>query len=613
MEIELAEIRDFIARFPPFDVLGAKVLNTLPKKLTIQYFRQGSKFPAEQTKEKKLYIIRSGAIELRDKSNQLVDKLAEGESYFFDELNGICIEDTLVYSLHYEDVKALQENNIDFARQFNVSVNERLRKAIETTQSSGMRDLSAMKLEVSGLTKRFPVIVDISSSIQSAAKLMTEEKVSSILVTEAEQLVGLVTDRDIKSRCVAAGLDYNEAISQIMTRTLETVQPTTLLSEALILMTRNRVHHLPIMRAGKPVGMLTTSDVIRHLSTSPAFIASDIYQANSLESLIKISKRLPELQLQLSLSSATAQHIGDVFSSITDAITARLIELAEQVEGSAPVAFVWMAAGSQARNEQTSHTDQDNAMIISDQCKPEQEAYFEKLAKFVCDGLDACGYEYCPGNAMALNAQWRSPLASWKKQFSNWINYPEPEALMLSSIFFDMRPVHGDSTLFTELQNAILKQTTKNESFLSHMVSNALTRQPPIGFFRNFVMANDEKHKNTLDIKHQGIVLIVDIARILALEHGLKAVNTTARLQEAFASQGLSHEMHANLIDALEYIASLRIRHQAKRIQSGYDADNFLPPDELSGIEKSHLKDAFAIIKTMQSYFESKYPSSRIS
>ena len=618
MEIELIEIRDFIALHPPFDVLDENALNNLPQKLTIRYFRKGSVFPDLTIKEKNLYIIRTGAIELRNQYDQLVDKLAEGDIYLADDkdssdLKGVCVEDTLVYLLDYKDLSILQNQFEEFNRQFNQSINDRLRHAVELTQSADMRDLSAMKLEVSALTDRLPVIVDATTTIQEAAKIMNDEYVSSILVTDENKLVGLLTDKDIRRRCVAAGLDYNEPVSCIMSAELETVLDKTLLSEAILSMTRKKIHHLPVMKGNEPIGILTTSDIIRHLSTSPTLIATDIYKANSVDALKKISARLPELQLQLSLSSATAKHIGEVFSSITDAITCRLLELAEELYGAAPVEYVWAAGGSQARNEQTSHSDQDNALIISDQLKEEDEEYFEKLANFVCDGLDACGYVYCPGDAMASNTLWRQPLKVWQKTFTHWITSPEPKALMLSSIFFDLRPVYGSFSLFTELQNNILEQTKNNEFFISHMVGNALTHQPPLGFFRNFVMVHDEKHKNTLDVKHRGVVPIVDIARVIALDNGIKATNTVDRLNAAFECHALSAEMHGNLIDALEYIGSLRIRHQAKQIRAGLNADNYLPPEELSGLEKNHLKDSFSIIKTMQQFFESRYPSSRMN
>ena len=613
MEIELIEIRDFIKLHSPFDVLEPEILDIITHQLTIRYFRRSHIFP-DSSIANNIVVIRTGAIEFRDNNNLLLDKLAEGDLYFSEDLknidsnniNGIFTEDSLVYLLSHENMEKLRKQSKAFDRQFNLSINERLRHAVELTHSADMRDLSAMQLEVSSLTDRQPVIVDSSLSIQSAAQLMTKEQVSSILVTEDNVLKGLLTDQDIRSRCVAQNLSFSQPVSSVMTRDLETVEHKTLLSEALLAMTRKQVQHLPIMKKQTPIGILTSSDIVRHLTTNPTLIATDIYKAHSIKALKKISVRLPELQLQLSLSSATAKHIGEVFSSITDAITCRLIELAEIELGTAPVKYVWAAGGSQARNEQTSHSDQDNALIISDEYKEKHAGYFKALANFVCDGLNDCGYVYCPGNAMASNDEWRQPIKIWHSYFSNWISEPEPKSLMLSSIFFDLRPIYGDTTLFDELQSKMLSKTKKNQLFISHIIGNALTHKPPLGFFRNFLMVQDDKHKNALNIKHRGIVPIVDIARVVALKHGLKETNTVERLNAALECKGLSREMHGNLLDALEFISSLRIRHQAEQIRKGVDADNFLPIEELSGLEKSHLKDSFDIIKTMQQFFESR-------
>lgn len=611
MEIELIEIKEFIMAHPPFDILDEISLNEITNSLTIRYMRRGSLFSELKEMNDNLCIVRTGAIEFRDKENQLMDKLAEGDIYFNEnnkqeEEQALCVEDTLLYLLPVEKLNYFRQQNSEFDQHFNQSINQRLRKAVELTHTADMRDLSAMKLEVSSLTDRMPVIVDSMLSIKDAAKLMTKEQVSSILVTENNRLKGLLTDKDIRSRCVAEGMDLSKSVSSIMTTNLETVSDNTLLSEALLAMTRKQVQHLPLMKNELPVGILTSSDIVRHLTTNPTLIASDVYKANSIDALKKISTRLPELQLQLSLSSATAKHIGEVFSSITDAITCRLIELAEIKLGAPPVSYVWAAGGSQARNEQTSHSDQDNALIISNDFKEKDANYFKGLANFVCDGLNDCGYVYCPGEAMASNQQWRQPLKVWQNYFIKWITEPEPKALMLSSIFFDLRPVYGDTSLFDELQNGMLKQTKKNQLFVSHIMANALTHKPPLGFFRKFLMVQDERHKNTLNIKLRGVVPIVDIARVVALKNGLKETNTIERLDAAFSCKELSREMHENLIDALEFISSLKIRHQAEQIRRGLDVDNFLPVEELSGLEKNHLKDSFEIIKTMQQFFESR-------
>jgi CBS domain-containing protein len=183
---------------------------------------------------------------------------------------------------------------------------------------------------------------------------------------------------------------------------------------------------------------------------------------------------------------------------------------------------------------------------------------------------------------------------------------------MLSSIFFDLRPVTGKLKLFRPLQQNILKKSQKNQLFLAHMTANALKHRPPLGFFRQFVLERGGEHDETLDLKHRGIVPITDIARILALSQGKGAVNTVERLRGCAGTPALSSEMAENLEDALEFIASLRIQHQAEQIRKGRPPDNYVPPSELSELEREHLKHAFRVIQTMQESMAKRFKADSV-
>ena len=619
MEIELVEIRDFLAQRPPFDTLPDERLNELPERLKIRYLRRGSPFPPDDADDNYLYILRSGAIALLDKEGQLKEKLGEGDYYttscqlvdFEAYASGEVEEDSLLYLLPCQQLQTLRRESPDFGKHFTDSMRERMRHAVSAQNTTTDYSTAHLTVEVGDLLKRPPVTLDKKCTIQEAAQIMTENNVSSVMLLDSGELVGLVTDRDLRKRCVAAGISIDQPVKKIMTSDPVTVQSSTLALSAMMTMTKLHVHHLPVMSGSQVKGMLTATDLARLQISNPAFIASDIRKAQSEKELVTALARLPELQLQLARSSATALHIGEVISCITDSLTNRLIDLAIEELGPAPVPFVWVCGGSQARLEQSSHSDQDNALIISDDMTPEDDQYFEALATKVTDGLNACGFIYCPGDSMATNPKWRQPLRTWKNYFQNWITKPEPMALMLSSIFFDMRPVYGDKQLFNKLQKKILKKSKDNKIFIAYMASNALTHRPPLGFFRTFVLVHDGEHNDTLDIKHRGIVPITDIARVLALSEGLTETNTTDRLRAAAETSSLSKEMAENLEDALEFIASLRINHQALQIGLGEAPDNYLPPGELSELERKHLKDAFNVIQEMQNTLDHRYQLAR--
>ncbi len=619
MEIELIEIRDFLAQRHPFDALPEERLNQLTEALQIRYLRRGSPFPPADADGDYLYIVRSGAVELRDNKGKLHGKLAEGDYYTspcqlvdFDlTTHNLAVEDSLLYLLSCADLKSLRLESKEFDLHFKNSIRERLRRAASGDARESGDGMGHMTVKVEELVKKPAVIMEADRSIREAAQLMSEQNVSSVMLLESGKLAGIITDRDLRKRCVAEGLPVDQPAHTIMTNNLETIGHDALALEAMMTMTRLHVHHLPVMQGEQIFGMLTATDITRHNSRNPAFIVTDIRKSQDLQQLIDICRRLPSLQLQLANSSATALHIGEAVSLITDAVTTRLIEIAQEELGPAPLPFVWVCGGSQARREQTSHSDQDNALIISDDLTPEHEPYFEALAKSVCDGLNACGFVYCPGDAMASNRQWRQPLRVWRSYFSGWINKPEPKALMLSSIFFDLRPVYGELRLYKRLQLEILNKTRDNGIFTAYMAANALTHRPPLGFFRTFVLIHDGKHDDTLDLKHRGIVPITDIARVLTLARGVNATNTTDRLRIAMKAGALSEEMGENLIDALEFIASLRISHQAGQIRRGSQTDNYLPPGDLSELERKHLKDSFKVIQDMQDTMDHRYQLAR--
>lgn len=622
MEIELIEVREFLAQRPPFNSLSEAQLDTLTRQVQIRYLRRGNPFPAPECQDSYLYLVRTGAIECRDAEGELISKLGEGDLHTDacqllqlgpGSVNKV-VEDCLLYLLPCETIKQLSRNHPPFARYLTDSLRDRLKKAVNETRETFSTDLASLSLPVSQLLGRDVAELEQGMSIRQAAQCMTEQRTSSAMILDQGRIIGLLTDRDIRSRCVAEGLSPNEPVSLIMTRAPQVITPQTLIIDAINLMSRLQIHHLPVVEQGRPLGMVTATDLTRYQSGNSAYLSADITKAESIERLATVCARLPDLQLQLANAGASAQQIGDAVSAITDALTQRLIELAEDALGPPPVRYAWLAGGSQARREQTSHSDQDNALLLADDYRPADHSdYFTELAKRITDGLNTCGFVYCPGNAMASNPEWRQPLATWRKLFDTWIHQPEPRALMLSSIFFDLRVVHGDAALFDQLQQHVLPQCQSNQIFIAYLAANALKHRPPLGFFRTFVLVHDGEHDDTLDLKHRGIVPITDIARVLALSAGIGAVNTRERLQQCREQGALGREMADNLLDALEYIALLRIRHQAGQIRRGEAADNYVPPKALSELEREYLKDAFKVIRTMQELLETRYQTGRLA
>jgi len=525
----------------------------------------------------------------------------------------VALEDTLCLVMDAETFHDLAAAYPIIGNYFDIQRTSRMRGAVASlhvTSSGG----AILKTKVTDIITRPAVSVEASESIRAAASVMSERRVSCLLVMDEGKLVGIVTDRDLRNRVVAAGVDTSLPVSQVMSADPATGSADALAFQILMEMTSRNIHHLPILGCdGTPEGVVTTTDLMRLEQTNPIYLVGDITQATDVAAVAEVSKRLAPVVELLVTQDASAEDIGRIVTAVGDAVERRLLGLAEEHLGPPPVPYCWVSLGSRARQEQALAADQDNALILDNDVQPEHAAYFEALATFVCDALVECGYPRCPGDVMATNPRWRVPLSQWRAEFTTWLTEPVPDAILRASIFFDMRPVYGDPRLFQKLRKHFLKQAPAARLFLAHLTKRATENEPPLGFFRGFVLEKHGANRATLDIKRGGVGAIVEIARVLALSVGSRAVNTQTRIAAAVDSGALSAERGQDLHDAFEFISYVRLRHQAAQVRADRETDNFVAPDDLSSFEKRHLREAFAIVRSAQSSLSHRYPSTYIS
>lgn len=465
-----------------------------------------------------------------------------------------------------------------------------------------------MGTPVRALLRRAPVTLSPDASVQEAAQRMQAERVSSLLLVDGARLVGIVTDRDLRSRVLATGLDPRTPLGAVATPDPVCVDIEQPAVEAMLLMARHNVHHVPVLERGTVAGLLSANDLSAPQSSSPVYLVSEIHRQHDLAGLVAAAARVAPLQRNLAAAQASAFSTGYVVTAVTDAITVRLLQMAEARWGPPPVPYAWVAAGSQARSEQTARSDQDNCLLLDDAYRADLHGpYFETLAHEVNAGLDACGYVYCPGAMMARTDTWRQPRRRWAAYFQQWTDEPDPQALMLTSVFFDLRAVHGDTALLDGLRHEVLQRTRANRIFLAHLVGNALQHRPPLTVFGGIATTRVGEHADTVNLKHGGVVPIVDLARIYALAGGHAEVNTQRRLAVAARGGEITEGGAHALRDAHEFIATLRIRHQARQRARGEPADHLLRLSELSHFERDQLKDAFGVVHTLQSVLAQRY------
>ncbi|MGF1551968.1 MAG: DUF294 nucleotidyltransferase-like domain-containing protein [Paracoccaceae bacterium] len=542
-------------------------------------------------------VVVSGRVEVRDEQGRVIGVLTPGQSVGERGLlaegraltDARALEPSELLVLPREDFERLRAEEPAFARTY-----ERRR-----TAESPPAALTA--LAVAELMTTDPVTCAPGESVAEAARRMRERAISCLPVIEAERLVGVVTSTDLVHRALAEDRPGATTVGEVMTRDPVTLAPDALGADVLMLMLERGFGHLPVMAGARLAGIVSRTDLTRFQATTSGQIVRAIRHAADRDAIAAAVRRLPDLLAQLVGTGNRHEAVTRLVTAVADAATRRLIALAAAEFGAAPVAYVWLACGSQGRREQTGVSDQDNCLMLDDAATEEDMAYFERLAGFVCDGLDRAGYYLCPGEMMATNPRWRARVADWRRLFEGWIRRPDAEAQMLASVMFDLRAIGGEARLYEDLQHEVLEQASRRSFFVAHMTTNALTHQPPLGLFGRFQKQRRGRHRDVIDLKMNGVVPVVDLGRLYALKGALPAANTRARLLAAQAKGLISATGGRDLIDAYDAIADARLDHQASQIRAGQAPDNFLPLSTLSDFEQAHLHDAFSVVRRMQS------------
>ena len=614
MQPTVQEIATTLGTVKGFSALPESDRLDLASKLRSEAHATGSAVVELGRPVEYVYIVQSGFVEVRSATGKIFARLKSGDVFGVRAIESgsrasyraVATEDAILLALPKDDFLALKNRIPDFTSQFEPVGFERgssdASVARERDAAIDMMISTARDLMTSG-----PISVEPGTSIIDAARLMRKHSVSCLPVVKDGKVIGMMTDTDLRNRVVAEAADSSRPIDDFMSTTITTLDCDALAFDALVLMMHRDISHLPIVSDGKLVGILTHTNLVRAQSRSAVYMIGEIHRFEKVSDMAEVVRQIPELLVSLVESGASAHKIGRIITSICDALTHRLITLAEQRFGPPPVPYVWAACGSQGRQEQTGVSDQDNCLIIDDSYdEAAHGTYFKDFAQFLSDGLNECGYFYCPGDMMATNPDWRQPVSKWRSYFADWIDHPGPKAQMLASVMFDLRPIHGPRELFEELQKGTLERARKNSIFVAHLLSNALTHRPPIGFFGTFATEGGE-HRGTINLKQNGVVPVVDIARVYALEAAITEVNTHSRLEQGRSASVMSADGAADLLAAFEFIAITRLRHQARQIRAGNKPDNYMSLNEISHLERDQLKKAFQVVKTIQSALSSSH------
>ncbi len=622
-------VLSFLGKTMPFSELDASVLQEITGKFTQDFYEKGTVILRQGVSDVSHFqLITRGGVKVlqteEDGSVKLID--FRGEGGYFGALGIIkqakatfsveAAEDTFCYLLESEDFLRLVQSHANFANHFLESFSDEMVDAAYADMRDRKKTIAADKglylftAKVGEVVRRAPEVMHSSATIQEAASKMSELGIGSLLITDtSEDVMGIVTDNDLRAKVVAKGLAYTKPVGEIASSPVKSIPSSALCFDALLQMMNQQVHHLAVEEQGHIIGMMTAHDIMVQQGTSPISLFREIVNTQKIEQLYPLSEKVPAIVGTLIHEGAKADNITRMIAVLNDHIVSRVLSLLTDEIGPAPHPWCWLMLGSEGRKEQTIKTDQDNALIYEN--PPEEweaikaaKLYFRRLGNEAIKHLEACGYPLCEGKMMASNPTWRKSYSDWQGYFDGWMNTPEPEAVLHSTIFFDFRPGFGSVSIAERLRDHVQAVAPRRGVFLMHLAKNALATKAPLSFFRDFLVEKDGRYKNRVDLKTRGLVPFVDFARVLSLRHGVKETNTIARLEGLVEGDHISRDLYAESREAYEFQMHVRLVHQFRRLQAGLTPDNFVDPVDLSENEKQTLKEAFGVIGRLQAFLK---------
>lgn len=593
--------------YPPFDELDDERLAEVVRHTHIEFFPVGAVIQHQAGAPSAfLYIVRTGSVEAVE-GELVADVLGEGELFGFVSLfTGLqpaftlrAAEDTICFLIDRDVALEVMSTRRGLA----FLAGSLRRREVSVLDGPEREVVDAWQTHVSGLVRRAPLVVPVGATVREAAELMARERVSSVLVGVGDEGgMGIVTDRDLRAKVVAAGRSLDTPTVDIMTTPVFAVPPETTAAEVLTQMYERGIHHVPVVGPdGEPVGMITDTDLLGLEQRTPFIVKSELERSPSIEEAIRVAARLPEMFVSLVQAHVDPLDIAHAVAVTIDTLTTRLLDLAIDDVGDPPCPWAWLALGSEARQEQGLATDQDNALVVS--CEedefPDVDRYFERLATVVNDGIERAGIPRCRAGVVASNPEWRGTLATWEERFWGWIRDPARTGRAFVGIAFDYRRVTGPLDVDPVLDE-VIRGSAKEDQFVRQLAKLAIETRPPVGMLKDAVVHRKGERAWAFDVKQGGIAPITNLARVLAVESGVTENRTLRRLRTAAEVGRLERETREGLEEAFALLWQIRVERQMRAVEEGEVPDDSVRPEWLGPLTRQALREAFQMIDRAQ-------------
>ena len=412
---------------------------------------------------------------------------------------------------------------------------------------------------------------------------MREAGAAAALITDAHgRLAGVLTAEDLLERAFFL-LEPDQPVSAALLRRAPSLHPHDPLYRALAEMRRQRRNCLPVVdAAGEPIGLVRLEALLGSGFAEPLDELDAAVTTASRPASPDPKAAQASLAAGLLAAGEPAMEVIALLNAFNDDITAAVLDqalasMAQAGWGEPPVAFAALVMGSAGRGESLLHPDQDNGFILADDAGSEPgtvDRFFAELAQRFTRGLDEVGFPLCAGDVMATNPLWRKPLAQWQAQVNGWVRARGNQEIMFTDIFFDFRAISGSPELAAALRRHVTSAARDNLPFLAQISWLQKDHAGSVDLFGQLI-TRDGIERDAIDLKLRGSKPLVEIVRLLALEHGIEATGTPARLA-ALVETGVLADEDAGVLSAdLAFLLELLLRHHIERISARRAPDNW--------------------------------------
>ncbi len=583
----------------PYDRLIESERRQFREALDIVFFPAGHTVIRDGEVPESLYIVIKGFVEERD-GGEIVAMYGPHDTFDSKALVAeaprhafVVREEAICYQVPTGLVLALTEANAAFGAFFRQTISEKLGALAMRIDNRELQSLMMARVRQAYLHP--PLYVHATMAIYDATALMKSQMANALLVRAGDEF-GIVTAMGMLDAVLLRNHPFEAPIGAIANFDLVTVDADDFLFNALVLLTKHRLRRLVVMDGQEILGLLEEIDLLSFFSNHSHIVALRVARAETTQELKQASDSVVNLIDVLHANGVKIGFIAQVVNELTRQIFSRLFEMLAPPELAANSCLIVM--GSEGRGEQIMKTDQDNALIIRDGIEvPELDRFRHDFTEALLD----FGYPPCPGNIMVSNPVWSKPLNAFRDDLKRWILTPDEEAPLNLAIFYDAVAVAGDDTLLEQAKAEMFQLLGNNDAFYHHFARAINSFDTPLGMFFNLVVTRGSQG-DVLDLKRGGVFPVVHGARSLALAHRLPETNTVDRLRR-LQNLGLFERSFAEeVIDAFNYLQSLRLHVRLDKARIGQPADNLVRPNQLTTLERDLLKESLFVVKKFKEF-----------